>query len=304
MIDVVHDVAVTWSLGPRQMAREPTRGASPASRDARGRTLHVPLHDTLRVPRALRRVDAVRVRQTPAPPLNTSTLGVDAVLRRMRARPALSLLGLCVCAALGAHGALALGSANLRPKRVHKERVAMSVAQAPVDEVLPEPTPPPPPPEPSVAAPRSSTTPASSAPAAAPTPGLPIAPSLTSPGGGFGPALAGGGGGGGSGEARGAHAAAARPQDQAVTPPRAHPRTPPRYPASARAQGLEGRVVLSVLVDARGRVADVKVLESDPAGVFDAAAVDAARRWTFQPATRGGAPSDAWVRQVVRFTLD
>lgn len=63
---------------------------------------------------------------------------------------------------------------------------------------------------------------------------------------------------------------------------------PPTYPSSAFEQGLSGKVVLRVEVDAEGRTREVRVLSSTPAGVFDAASIAAAKKWTFEPARRDG----------------
>lgn len=53
----------------------------------------------------------------------------------------------------------------------------------------------------------------------------------------------------------------------------------PLYPPLARENGI---VLVEVCVDARGGVADAKVIRSAPP--FDAPARDAVRRWTFRPA--------------------
>ncbi len=55
----------------------------------------------------------------------------------------------------------------------------------------------------------------------------------------------------------------------------------PEYPASARRRGIEGQVVIDVATDATGAVSDASVLQSEPAGVFDAAALRAVRRWRY-----------------------
>jgi protein TonB len=75
-----------------------------------------------------------------------------------------------------------------------------------------------------------------------------------------------------------------------VEPPRYREITRPPYPEAARRQGLEGTVVLLI-----------KVLTDGHTG--DEAAVEAARRWAFQPATQGRAPVEAWVEVPVTFEL-
>ena len=55
------------------------------------------------------------------------------------------------------------------------------------------------------------------------------------------------------------------------------------YPAEAKADGVEGRVVVRYDVTAAGTVANAVVIESEPPGVFDDAALDAVRSWRFRP---------------------
>jgi TonB family protein len=60
----------------------------------------------------------------------------------------------------------------------------------------------------------------------------------------------------------------------------------PEYPDQAIAAGIEGDVVLEVVVDARGRVAQVRVAKSpDPDGRLDRAALNALEQWRCRPAT-------------------
>lgn len=60
------------------------------------------------------------------------------------------------------------------------------------------------------------------------------------------------------------------------------------YPAEAKQNRIEGvvRVAYDVTVD--GTVENARVVESNPPGVFDAAALDAVRKWRFHPAVRDG----------------
>lgn len=60
------------------------------------------------------------------------------------------------------------------------------------------------------------------------------------------------------------------------------------YPQAARARRVEGKTRLKLRLDARGTITDVKIVSSDPPGVFNAAALAAARRLRYAPATRGG----------------
>lgn len=56
----------------------------------------------------------------------------------------------------------------------------------------------------------------------------------------------------------------------------------PVYPAAARARGDSGFVVVAYTVEPDGTVANLRVVGSEPAGVFDAAALEAVARWRFQ----------------------
>src|SRR5690606_4480324 len=76
---------------------------------------------------------------------------------------------------------------------------------------------------------------------------------------------------------------------------------PPKYPAEAAATGLDGRVMLKVLVGVDGSVADGMVEHSEPEGVFDAATVEAARQWRFTPRVEDGKAVEGWVRVPVDF---
>jgi periplasmic protein TonB len=75
------------------------------------------------------------------------------------------------------------------------------------------------------------------------------------------------------------------------------------YPEDARSRGIEGTVVLSVLVDETGRVRTVKVL-SGPGGGLDQAAAKAVERIRFRPALRKGQPVAAQITYRYTFLLD
>lgn len=76
-----------------------------------------------------------------------------------------------------------------------------------------------------------------------------------------------------------------------------------KYPASAKKKGIKGYVVLSLLIDERGRVDQVQVLESSPPGVFDDAALQGINAWRFEPAKYEGKKVKVWAKQKIRFDL-
>ncbi|MEM1230106.1 MAG: TonB family protein [Pseudomonadota bacterium] len=79
----------------------------------------------------------------------------------------------------------------------------------------------------------------------------------------------------------------------------------PDYPNRAKRQGLEGYVTLEFTVNERGQVRDARVLEAQPQGVFDRAALRAIERFRYRPrVVNGAAQSVEGVRTRLRFTLD
>ena len=67
-------------------------------------------------------------------------------------------------------------------------------------------------------------------------------------------------------------------------------RAMPEYPSSAARRGQEGRVLLELTVTAEGRTRDIRVVEADPPGVFERAAIEAARRFRYAPRFVDGKP--------------
>jgi protein TonB len=63
-----------------------------------------------------------------------------------------------------------------------------------------------------------------------------------------------------------------------------------QYPERALAQGISGRVTLRLLIDRKGVLRDVRVLDAEPAGVFEEAALKSVRSLIFRPAMRNGKP--------------
>ena len=92
-------------------------------------------------------------------------------------------------------------------------------------------------------------------------------------------------------------------EDLVDVPPRPKSRSSFRYPPSAKKNGIKGYVVLSVLVDTDGSVKQVQVLESNPSGVFDDAALQGVRSWQFEPAKYKGDAVRVWAKQKIRFDL-
>ena len=61
--------------------------------------------------------------------------------------------------------------------------------------------------------------------------------------------------------------------------------------------------MLKVLVDASGRVGDIKVARSSGYPNLDTAALKAVRNWRFVPGKRAGIPISTWVEVPIAFSL-
>jgi TonB family protein len=98
-------------------------------------------------------------------------------------------------------------------------------------------------------------------------------------------------------------ASATASADGTLSPPRLLTRTVPEYPMNARRLRVEGTVLLNGLVGTDGKVREVKVVEADGGKLLSPAAVDAVRKWTYSPATRGGQPVECWHKVPIKFAL-
>ena len=85
-------------------------------------------------------------------------------------------------------------------------------------------------------------------------------------------------------------------------PPKALEITRPEYPPEAFEQGVEGTVLLELVIDAKGKVARVKVLESIPQ--LDDAAIRCAKKWRFKPAEKDGRPVATTAHAPIAFRRD
>jgi protein TonB len=86
-------------------------------------------------------------------------------------------------------------------------------------------------------------------------------------------------------------------------PPRATFQAAMVFPPRARARGIQGYVVFSLLIGVTGEIEEVRIMESFPAGTFDEAATQGINQWRFEPAVYQGQPVRSWVRQRIRFDL-
>jgi protein TonB len=114
-------------------------------------------------------------------------------------------------------------------------------------------------------------------------------------------------GGGSAGSAAGADGAGGRDASKGegvtIAVPRYRENAHPNYPEDARQRGYHGLVLLSAEVNPDGRVGEVRIRKSCGHALLDRSALDAVRRWKFEPGRRMGIPVAMWVDVPVRFVL-
>jgi protein TonB len=74
----------------------------------------------------------------------------------------------------------------------------------------------------------------------------------------------------------------------------------PNYPADLRGKKIEGLVTLIFTVDADGKIQDPRVEKSNHPS-FERPALEALRKWKFEPALRNGKRAACRMRQPIRF---
>lgn len=166
----------------------------------------------------------------------------------------------------------------------------------PAPETLPEPEAPVPDAEPTP--PPSAPTPsAPTKPAATPATSKPSARAASSPAANKVP-----GGKAAGGGARGGLGATGMGWDTEARPAYRH-NPPPAYPPAALRARRQGTVIVRVEVSAEGRALDVRLCSGSGFADLDAAALQAVRRWRFEPARLAGAPVPSRVDVPVAFNL-
>lgn len=86
------------------------------------------------------------------------------------------------------------------------------------------------------------------------------------------------------------------------TPPTVIKKIPAAYPPHARSLGIQGTVTINVLVSEKGNVVDAKIIQGIKNAVgFDQAALQAVRRWKFEPATVKGIKVKVWFPVAIEF---
>lgn len=79
----------------------------------------------------------------------------------------------------------------------------------------------------------------------------------------------------------------------------------PIYPRRAQSRGIEGYVLVEFTVTTNGSVRDPIVIEAQPEGVFNRAAIDAALKFKYKPRVVDGTATEvAGVQNKISFEID
>ncbi len=85
------------------------------------------------------------------------------------------------------------------------------------------------------------------------------------------------------------------------SPPKALTRKAPTYPAELRAAGIDGSVVVSMVINTKGQVVEARVEKSTHQD-FELAALQAVQEWQFEPGRKGGRQVNTRVSQALQFS--
>jgi len=88
---------------------------------------------------------------------------------------------------------------------------------------------------------------------------------------------------------------------EGVPVPKKRKHVQPVYPPDALAQGIRGIVILDLVIDTQGRVAEVGIIRSIPG--LDEAAVAAARQWEYEVTRKDGQPVSVRLTVPITFAL-
>ncbi|HEX7081325.1 MAG TPA: energy transducer TonB [Gammaproteobacteria bacterium] len=82
-------------------------------------------------------------------------------------------------------------------------------------------------------------------------------------------------------------------------------RIPPEYPPRALSRGIEGWVQVQFTITETGAVKDAIVVDAEPEGVFEEAALRSIARWRYNPKVEDGvAVERVGVQTIIRFELE
>ncbi len=77
----------------------------------------------------------------------------------------------------------------------------------------------------------------------------------------------------------------------------------PEYPSIARKAGVEGKVILQIVIDEQGNVLTADVVFAQPSGIFEEVAIKAIMQWKFKPAKQRDKPIKVRMAWPMEFSL-
>lgn len=89
-------------------------------------------------------------------------------------------------------------------------------------------------------------------------------------------------------------------------PPRVLRSAMPMYPYEAAKNGIEGKVVVKMVVTKEGIAVEPEVVKYDPEeiqGIFDESALEVVKKYAFKPGMKGGKAVDCIVRMPIVFKM-
>lgn len=81
-------------------------------------------------------------------------------------------------------------------------------------------------------------------------------------------------------------------------------KTEPQFPDSAKKKNITGYVRLLITIDQSSAVKSVDVIEAEPEGYFESAAIDSVRNWKFSAAYQNGSPVESSIKRRIEFKLE
>jgi protein TonB len=78
-------------------------------------------------------------------------------------------------------------------------------------------------------------------------------------------------------------------------------KVPPQYPPEAKDAHIQGVVLMNVIVDKEGNVANIQLISGHP--LLAPAAIDAVKQWKYKPYLLNESPVEVETQVHVNFTL-
>jgi protein TonB len=98
-----------------------------------------------------------------------------------------------------------------------------------------------------------------------------------------------------------AMAAAEYEASEVDSPPKVVKQMPVKYPSAAKKNGITGKVIVRCLIGTDGKAGNFEIVESEPAGIFEDAALATLKYWQFRPGIMSGELVATWVKVPFKF---